>query len=142
MGSEMCIRDSFLILATALAYSTYRRRRRSLQFWLAVAPLLFISIYIALGSNLNKQYNMQPLANQARLWQDQGFEVAYQGSYHGQLNFIGRLPRPIHKIGSGVTVASFYEQYPDGKLIKIVRPEQANSSYLTMPHGTRVAELH
>ena len=132
----------FLILATTLAYSAYRRRRRSLQFWLTVTPLLFISTYIALGSNLNKQYNMQPLADQARLWQDQGLEVAYQGSYHGQLNFIGRLPRPIHKIGSGVTVASFYEQYPDGKLIKIVGPEQVNSSYRTMPHGTRVAELH
>ena len=64
------------------------------------------------------------------------------GYYHGQLNFIGRLPRPIHEISAGLPVASFYEKYPDGKLIKVVRPEQVNSSYLTMPHGTRVAELH
>jgi len=131
-----------LSLITTIGYFISVKRRLPLQFWFATAPLLVFTVHCALGSNFGKQYDMHPLATQARLWQEQGLAVAYQGSYHGQLNFVGRLPHPIHEIDAEFSVKDFYAQYPDGKLIKIIRPAEKTSEYPTLAHGTRLAELH
>ncbi|MDP6963292.1 MAG: hypothetical protein QGF46_03910, partial [Planctomycetota bacterium] len=64
-------------------------RTKPFGLWLTAAPILIAAIHLALGSQLSKQYDMRPLAQQAHSWQQQGFEVAYWGSYHGQLNFPG-----------------------------------------------------
>ncbi|MFT7517303.1 MAG: 4-amino-4-deoxy-L-arabinose transferase-like glycosyltransferase [Myxococcota bacterium] len=132
----------FLLIATLIGLLIYYTRKNISYLWLAVSPLLVISIHLALGKSFKQQYDMQPLALQAREWQDAGFEVAYQGSYHGQLNFIGRLQRPIHEIADDKQFADFQQHYPDGKLIKILRPDEVSGDFPVLPHATRVAELH
>lgn len=141
-SSDVSSAAIILLLLSALGYRAAKKRRRPMQFWFNVTPLLIFTLHLALGSNFAKQYDMQPLADQARSWQEQGFDVAFQGSYHGQLNFTGRLPHPIHEIDSAQSLEEFYAQHPDGKLIRIIRPENKTSEYPTLLHATRLAELH
>ena len=79
---------------------------------------LVITVHLALNSVLASNYNLKPLAQQIRVWQDQGYAIANFGKYHGQYNFLGRLKSPITVIGvKAFQKIAFLKAHPNGRII-------------------------
>lgn len=134
--------DKSWVISSAAATILIAYLWRSPTIWFATAPILCITVHLALGPKFKNTYDMAPLANIASTWEKNGFAIAYSGAYHGQLQFIGKLENPIHEIQSKNELKDFYNKYPNGKLIKISKKENLSGKVNALPHGTRWAEIY
>jgi 4-amino-4-deoxy-L-arabinose transferase-like glycosyltransferase len=117
---------SVLTIALILAFCLlWMRRLPVVTVALSVVLAVFVSVMCFFNRN-EQAFNLKPSALQVKNYQQQGIPCAYVGTYHGQLNFLGRLTQPIPVVDQD-QVASWVAQHPDGFLLSMekVKPQQA-----------------
>ena len=90
--------------------------RRQFYAAAAIAPVMVLTIYMALCIPLQKSYSAVPIGNLLRL--NEGQAVAYAGNkYHGMFNFSGRLTEPVAVLPTLENMAKWRAKHPKGLLI-------------------------
>lgn len=86
-----------VILVAACGAGLWLRRRRvpSLPLLAGLSLALFLTLHLGMVAVAAPQYNVLPVARYVAFLEDQGVEVGYAGTYHGQFHFAGRLRQPF-----------------------------------------------
>ncbi len=141
---------SVLGIAFVLAMSVWYRRKLSV---LAVSTALVAAIFVGFiffFRYAGLAYDLRPAAIQVQGFSEQNVPYAYVGNYQGQLNFLGRLTRPLPVLPAE-RLADWAGQHAGGYLISLERdkPDEAEAAYvqphreywLVFRHAERFAEL-
>ena len=85
---------------------------------IATSAVLFISILnVGLSRNLWQEFDISPLANRVHNLQQQDQPVAWYGQYHGQLQFAGRLQKPLTEVIGEEHLTSWVQGNPGGYVV-------------------------
>lgn len=90
---------------------------------LAMAWLLF-----ALVRPLSPAYDMGPMARELARYQALGHPVAYEGKYHAQYQFVGRLDQPLRPM-FGQELADWLESHPEGVAVVFIDRSEDPAPY-------------
>ncbi len=104
-----------------------------------------INLLILVGPVLTERHDMRPIAQRVHALQSQGYKVAHQGAYHGQLHFLGRLTQALDIIDErpGRTVP-WLKAHPDVLALMFIKhPEdlQGTEPLLRHPYRGRIAVI-
>ena len=84
---------------------------------ISVVLAVFVSVMWFFRYN-DQAFNLKPAALQLKNYHDQGVPCAFVGTYHGQLNFLGRLTQPVSVLEPD-EVPGWVTRHPDGYLLSI-----------------------
>lgn len=120
---------SVLVIAVVLALSVWRRRKLSIAVVSVALVAAIFAGFIFFFRYAGSAYDLQPAAMQVKAYDEQNIPYAFVGNYQGQLNFLGRLPRPLPVLQVG-QLAGWVAQHPDGYLISLERDKPAEAAFL------------
>lgn len=83
---------------------------------------LVFAVHLVMAPYLSSEFDLRPLANQIKKWQDQGYDVGFVGKYHGTFQFLGRLENPIQELASNRSskyIAPWVKDHPRSKIITL-----------------------
>ncbi len=108
-----------LILAGAALWAMGRKPAQTAAGALAVAmSVLVLVIHLAAKDPLSFAYDLRPIAQTLKKYEDNGRPLANFGYYHGQYQFLGRLQKPITVLGlDQAATRSFVETHPDAVIV-------------------------
>ncbi|MDT4330926.1 ArnT family glycosyltransferase [Methylomonas sp. MED-D] len=109
---------SVLLIAGGLGFWTWRRQRLS-PFAASAALVLSVAVgFVCFFRDNGAAYDLSPTARQVKNFADTGVPCAYVGNYQGQLNFLGKLTRPLPVIPAERAKA-WAAEHPDGYLVSL-----------------------
>lgn len=121
-----------LVIAVGLAGGTvYRRKLSVAMLSTALVSAVFIG-FIFFFQYTGLAYNLRPAAMRVAAFNKYDVPYAFVGNYQGQLNFLGRLTRPVPVLQAG-QLASWSKQHFDGYLISLEKEKPSEAFYL-QPH--------
>ncbi len=121
-----------LVIALGLAIATFYLRKLSVAMLsTALVSATFIG-FIFFFQYTGLAYNLRPAAMRVQAFNKHGVPYAFVGNYQGQLNFLGRLTKPVPVLQEG-QVASWARQHFDGYLISLEKQKPSAAFYL-QPH--------
>jgi 4-amino-4-deoxy-L-arabinose transferase-like glycosyltransferase len=108
---------------------------------LGACVFALVQLYIAPGAA--PSYDMHPMANAIRQYQDRGIPVANDGGYHAQFHFAGRLRQPLTQLDSS-EVLHWFEKNPTGvAVVYVSRKKEISESLFSQPYrGERAVLLN
>jgi 4-amino-4-deoxy-L-arabinose transferase-like glycosyltransferase len=83
----------------------------------AVASLALCAVVFAGDAPFFSRYDLRGIAHEIKLRQEQGYSIVHLGKYHGQYQFLGRLPQPLVVVSSLDEVAKYAAQHDKVALI-------------------------
>ena len=116
-----------LVFATFL-YAVFKVHRTSFQVVSALSLTMVsfvVALYICVTPYLKTHFDLQAMADQLKVYQDQGYEVGFVGKYHGTFQFMGRMTQPIHELETSRDnrLDDWLVRHPHSKVITIWREE-------------------
>ncbi|MEJ5237848.1 MAG: glycosyltransferase family 39 protein [Limisphaera sp.] len=119
-------------LGTAMTMISRRHRNFRIETWACTAGVAMWIWTLGAGPSLKAHVQLDALAQEVRLLEQQGRPVAWMGHYQGQLHFLGRLERPLPVLGTE-EVEEWIAAHPDGVvLVSLKHRPQAD-----LPEGIR-----
>lgn len=96
-----------------------------------LSAAMVVTIHLAARPVLDKAFDLRPLSERLRIWEQEGYALANYGKYHGQFQFLGRLHKPIAVIGDG-EIVDWLKENPEGKIITYQKrlPEGGKPEYI------------
>ncbi len=115
---------ALVILALIAVVVAARRRIGEVALGVAALTLaIFFVVHIEASKTVMPRYDLRPLAEFLGRNQDDG--IAFGGSYHGELGFLGRLREPVAVLRAGER-AAWFEANPRGRLVMKFRDRPAD----------------
>jgi 4-amino-4-deoxy-L-arabinose transferase-like glycosyltransferase len=97
---------------------------------MAFVVVLAVFVSVLWFFRYNEQaYNLKPAALRLKNYQDQGVPIAFVGTYHGQLNFLGRLTQSVPVLEADA-VAAWVVQHPDGYLLSVEKQKAEEAAFV------------
>ncbi|MGZ4958429.1 MAG: ArnT family glycosyltransferase [Methylomonas sp.] len=118
-----------IAIAAALLVSLLYFRRLSVGTISAALVAGIFASFIFFFKYTGSAYDLQPAALQVNVFNERNIPYAFVGNYQGQLNFLGRLARPIPSL-SLEQVSDWARQHPDGYLISLEKDKPIEPAYL------------
>jgi hypothetical protein len=84
----------------------------------ALSSIFVISVFGVLKPIMDYAYDLQSAANYIAKAQRQGYAIAYEGKYHGQFHFLGRLKKPIIETRN-LNITNWLAKSPRAKIISV-----------------------
>ncbi len=119
------------VAALMLIAVLYARKLSVAVVSIALVSAVFIG-FVFFFQYTGLAYNLRPAALQLKSLNEKGVSCAYVGTYHGQLQFLGRLPQPLQTL-SADQVADWVKLHADGYLISVEKQKPLEAVYL-QPH--------
>ncbi len=108
---------TFIFLTTFLLVSAKTNQSLPIAFSISLASVLFIIISnIGVSKFLKDNYDLTNKALKIKFFQDKNLPVAFVGTYHGEVNFLGRLITPIIPL-SERNIGDWSREHPQGKVV-------------------------
>lgn len=105
----------------------------------SLANLVLCAVLINFSEPLASQ-NLKPLANVVKQLQDDGHTTAFIGSYHGELNFLGRLRTPL-VVMEKEELGNWLDKHQEGFWIEIVDNPVSNCASEMLPYRAHTAVI-
>ena len=109
-----------LILGGAAAYFLGRRFPRPLLVLSLLGAAFPALLQLALAWPFYPAYDVRPMAHAIHRAQASGHEVAHDGRYHDQYQFLGRLEQPLVELQGGA-FDDWLKQHPNGCAVVYVK---------------------
>lgn len=104
--------------AAALIYWLPAAPLASRVFALTTASLAVVSaVQMALSPILMNAYDLRSVAARLAAWEEEGYDLASEGSYNGQFDFLGRLSRPVAVLEGRAEQQEWLATHPKSKVI-------------------------
>jgi len=110
-----------------LAFTWYQRQLSIFAVSTAMVLAIFIG-FIYFFKYTGLAYDLKPVAEKVKSFQEQGIPVAYVHNYQGQFHFLGRLTQPIEVVPREDRV-QWAVDHPEGYLISVQRDADPLASY-------------
>lgn len=81
------------------------------------AAIFFSCLIAALSFNFWHEFDLMPVAKYVRTLMDDDIPVAWYGSYHGRLQYLGRLSEPVAELHSPEEVGTWLASHPNGRVL-------------------------
>jgi 4-amino-4-deoxy-L-arabinose transferase-like glycosyltransferase len=122
-----------VLAAAAVVFFDRLLARPAAPTWIAVA--LVVGLYLGFAEVAQTAYDLEPVAHFVKTAEDQGRPIAWVGEYHGQLQFLGRLTRPVQEIPTG-SETLWLLRNPRGKVVQDLRnlPPDLGRAELVQPY--------
>ncbi|GGF69541.1 hypothetical protein GCM10011332_24560 [Terasakiella brassicae] len=80
-----------------------------------------VALHFALAPYLAQSFDLHAMGREIKNMQDDGYEVAFVGKYHGTFQFLGRLEKPIAELATdrGDDMADWVLAHPRSKVITL-----------------------
>lgn len=80
-----------------------------------------VALHLALAPYLAQSFDLHAMGREIKSMQDEGYEVAFVGKYHGTFQFLGRLEQPIAELatGRGEDMFDWLAAHPHSKVITL-----------------------
>ncbi|WP_417822037.1 ArnT family glycosyltransferase [Terasakiella sp.] len=80
-----------------------------------------VALHLALAPYLAQSFDLHAMGREIKSMQDDGYEVAFVGKYHGTFQFLGRLEQPIAELatGRGEDMFDWLRVHPRSKVITL-----------------------
>ncbi len=89
------------------------------------AAVIFMSVLnVGLSVRFWPEFDVTPLAQQVQGLEQRQIPVAWYGNYHGQLQFAGRLHKPITELMTSEALSEWVRRNPRGRVILPSADEQ------------------
>lgn len=105
-----------LLLAVGVALVAIRWRDLWVPALSLASVLWLVVLHIGVVRVIAPDYDVRPVAQRIREWQEEGRPIANAGKYHSEFQFLGRLERPVQQIELGDAPA-WMLAHPRGKVI-------------------------
>ena len=115
-----------MLCGPAILLVRYRRLVHCVSAVATAAVLVLALLVAALRISLWDGFDLQPLARQAA---STGLPVAWYGNYHGQLNFLGRIPR-VDEPELEPDLVEWLQSHPQGLAVVRLRIAKNDTSEL------------
>jgi len=100
-----------------------------------VPVTIVVTVHLAAAPVLKAAYDLQPVSQQLKIWQDEGIALANFGKYHGQYQFMGRLTKPMAIVGRKQgDVAAFLARNPNGRVVAYYKTVPTDAKPLVQYH--------
>ncbi len=130
-----------LLVVAASTAVLGRKRHLGLPALAVLGALLFALVQMYISASAWQSYDVRPMANAIRQYQERGLTVANLGNYHAQYQFAGRLTRPVEQLGQK-DLQIWLDKNPDGVLVVYVSRRQEPAEYLfSQPYRGETAVL-
>ncbi len=109
-----------VLMAASLWVCVYRAPETGMAVknMVLLPVVLVIALHFALAPVLAGRYDLKPLSQLLKTWQDADMALANFGKYHGQFQFLGRLTRPVVLVGQRKDdLADFLTENPTGRIV-------------------------
>jgi 4-amino-4-deoxy-L-arabinose transferase-like glycosyltransferase len=105
-----------------------------------LSACLVVMVHFVARPALSSAYDLAPLSETIGRWQEESRPVAYNGKYHGQFQFLGRLKKPIEVIRAE-TAARWAQDNPNGLVVDVSRasPKDLKPDYVQPFRGRFIA---
>ena len=122
-----------LAVASFFAFERFFARRAAAPTLITVA--LAVGAHLGLSEAAREAYDLEPIARYLSFAEKQGRPIAWVGSYHGQVHFLGRLERPFQVIPDG-SESLWILRNPRGKVVQDLKymPPDVSRAELTQPY--------
>lgn len=107
--------------AVVVATAPLRDRLATVATVAAAAVAVVVGLYAGVGRAIFEAYDITPVSRHLAQAQREGRPIAHFGKYHGQFQFVGRLERPLHVVGSPQALLQWASKHPDGAVIVYAR---------------------
>lgn len=81
------------------------------------ALALLATVHLGARDVVDAAYNLKPLAQKLKSYEDQGYALAYLGSYHSEYQFLGHLDKPMVIISNPADEKKFMNDNAEGLII-------------------------
>lgn len=111
-----------LLIAFYLLVRPLKDNQHSLIGLSVMMGSFVVALHLALASYLADEFDLHDLSRELKAYQDDGYDVAFVGKYHGTFQFLGRLEKPIHELASnrkGISVEDWVKAHPKSKVITL-----------------------
>lgn len=80
-----------------------------------------VAIHLLLAPYLAGAFDLKAMSGEIKAMQDDGYDVAFMGKYHGTFQFLGRLQNPIAELATerGIVPPVWLADHPKGKVITL-----------------------
>ncbi len=80
-----------------------------------------VALHLALAPYLAQSFDLHAMGREIKNMQDEGYEIAFVGKYHGTFQFLGRLEKPIAELATdrGDDMADWVLAHPRSKVITL-----------------------
>lgn len=112
-----------LVVVALAIVAAHRRLGEAVAGVAALTLAIFFIVHVEASKTVMPRYDLRPLAELLGRHQDDG--VAFGGSYHGELGFLGRLREPVAVPRAGAR-AAWLEANPRGRLVMKFRDRPAD----------------
>ena len=98
-------------VAILIAYLLRELSRRALRITTAAMLIVIIGGHAALAKSLMHLYDLGPVAGFVASYRDRSW--AWVGNYHGEVNFLARLKKPVAEV-KPEDLDAWFDAHPDG----------------------------
>ncbi|WP_417841939.1 ArnT family glycosyltransferase [Terasakiella sp.] len=87
-----------------------------------------VALHLALAPYLAQSFDLHAMGREIKSMQDDGYEVAFVGKYHGTFQFLGRLEKPIAELATdrGEGMFDWLAAHPRSKVITLWKQAAPN----------------
>ncbi|NVK19976.1 MAG: glycosyltransferase family 39 protein [Methylocystaceae bacterium] len=110
------------VIALYLVVRVIKDNKQSLIGLSVMMGSFVVALHFALAPYLEEEFDLHGLSRALKTYQDDGYDVAFVGTYHGTFQFLGRLEKPIAELTSnrtGISIADWVKEHPKSKVITL-----------------------
>jgi 4-amino-4-deoxy-L-arabinose transferase-like glycosyltransferase len=107
----------FVVLALAGPMLAKGNMLKAVRILSLQTVLVLAVAHVSLFTPAEKGYDMKQIAEEIHHLQEQGELIAYNGKYHGEFHFVGRLQKPL-QIVYDHTEQQWMKDHPEGWVIR------------------------
>jgi 4-amino-4-deoxy-L-arabinose transferase-like glycosyltransferase len=108
------VSPAIAVLPLAAAIAMLARPR--IEVFAAGTAALVVALHLVLHPALMRAYDLRPISQHLKGLQDAGATIGFFGNYHGEFNFVGRLPNVIDELDEG-ELAAWSAAHPGAKVV-------------------------
>ena len=133
-----------LLVALHLLIRPLKNATQSIIGLSAMMCAFVVALHFALNPYLEDEFDLHAMSYEIKSYQDQGYDVAFVGKYHGTFQFLGRLEKPIAELASnrtGISVKDWITAHPKSKVITLWKQPAPDHPAVTYVEGFRGGEF-
>ncbi len=112
----------------------------ALRLIATTATLFMVTVVVGLSGSFWSGFDLRPLAESVGNEFDENIPVAWFGSYHGQLQFAGKLKGYLSHVDAA-TLPAWLQTNPDGRVVVMLAKDSGERSFSTPLRAEEVASV-
>jgi 4-amino-4-deoxy-L-arabinose transferase-like glycosyltransferase len=108
---------ALVLAALAIVLAPWRDCVRAVAVIGSASVLAMAGLYAGFGRVAFEVYDLHPVSRHLAALQQAGQAIAHSGKYHGQFQFVGRLPRPLAVVEGRQPLLDWAAGQPEGRVV-------------------------